>query len=94
MELNRFKQLLESTIGNVKPLINEKLKFDPNDLLGAEDTIDGSDPNDEYEDDDELLGPEDRIDDKVTCPVCHVGVKNLTSHCRFRHKHHKCSRGH
>jgi len=23
MELNRFKQLLESTIGNVKPLINE-----------------------------------------------------------------------
>ena len=45
------------------------------------------DPND-------LLGAEDRIDDKVTCPVCHVGVKNLTSHCRFRHKHHKCSRGH
>ena len=28
MELNRFKQLLESTMGNVKPLISEQSSFD------------------------------------------------------------------
>ena len=28
MKLNRFKELLESTMGNVKPLISEALEFD------------------------------------------------------------------
>jgi len=49
----------------VKRIINEQNKFDPNDLLGPEDTIDDSDPDDEFYDEEyynELLGPEDTID--------------------------------
>ena len=64
--MRRVIRLTEKDLSRlIKRIISEQPTFDPNDLLGAEDTIDGSDPKKEREDDDEyysqLIGAKDTI---------------------------------
>lgn len=65
MELNRFKQLLESSMGNVKPLISEE--FDMEDENGY-------DMEDENDYDEEM---EDTNEDDILVPGTEYTLSNL-----------------
>jgi len=69
LNYNSFLKTMQfESLTNIQKLAEEsdkeKFKFDPNDVLGPEDTIDGSNPDDDEDEEyyDQLLGPEDTID--------------------------------
>ena len=55
MELNRFKQLLESTMGNVKPLVNESDEDISYDIQSVKCNENELDLDDVYVDEDDTI---------------------------------------